>query len=140
MYISLWDCKKIPLTATLMPRLPPLFFSSMVKCSAAFKLMMEGDLEQASWKQVEKHREASIPTITASLDTAVSDLGVVYPHHGDVESLAHFGGRHAGQVDGLLQLFHGRTILRAAQRSLRAETSFQRQAQSALTEGRLAVP
>lgn len=103
---------------------------------------MEGDLEQASWTQVEMHREASIPTITASLDTksAVSDLGVVYPHHGDVESLAHFGGSHAGQVDGLLQLFHGRTILRAAQRSLRAETSFQRQAQSALTEGRLAVP
>lgn len=90
----------------------------------------------------EKHREASINTKTASSDTksAFSDLGVVYPHHGDVESLAHFGGCHVGQVDGLLQLFHGRAILGAAQRGLRAETSLQRQTQSALTEGRLAVP
>lgn len=39
-----------PLTATLMPRLPPLFFSSMIKCSAVFKLMMDGDLEHASYK------------------------------------------------------------------------------------------
>lgn len=137
-----YETENCPLTATLMPRLPPLFFSSMVKCSAVLKLMMDGDLEQASWEQVEKQREASNPTMIASWDTkpASSHLGVVYPHHRDVESLAHFGGGHAGQVDGLLQLLHGRTELRAAQRGLRAKTSFQGQTQSALTEGRLAVP
>lgn len=134
----------IPLTATLMPRLPPLFFSSMIKCSAVFKLMMDGDLEHASYKQVRDkpshvHPRPNCIFGNRNLLGAGSHLGVVYPHHGDVESLAHFGGCHAGQVDGLLQLFHGGTVLGAAQRGLRAETPLQRQAQSALTEGSLAV-
>lgn len=37
-----------PLTATLMPRLPPLFFSSIISRSPVFKLMMDGDLEHTS--------------------------------------------------------------------------------------------
>lgn len=37
-----------PLTATLMPRLPLLFLSSIVNRSAAFKLTMDGDLEHTS--------------------------------------------------------------------------------------------
>lgn len=39
---------EFPLTATLMPRLPLLFFSSRTNRSAVFKLMMDGDLEHAS--------------------------------------------------------------------------------------------